>query len=88
MGNQLPTESSEVVGNFGIYMAYLLVSSGHLPLMNFIIFFAFLGQGLIARLAWAEKSFKAKHVEEVAAPVVKMARLLSFVVHLAAAAGP
>ena len=87
MGKSLPTESSEVMANFGIYMAYLLLSSGHLPLMNFILFVAFLGEGLIARLAWAEKSFKAKHVEEVAAPVVKMARLLSFMVHLAAAAG-
>ena len=55
--------------------------------MNIILFVAFLGEGLIARVAWVEKSFKAKYVEEVAAPVVKMARLLSCMVHLAAAAG-
>ena len=55
--------------------------------MNLIVFVAFLGEGLIARVAWLEKSFKAKYVEEVAAPVVKMARVLSFMVHLAAAAG-
>ena len=87
MRNKLPTESSEVVGNFGIYMAYALVSSGHLPLMNFILFLAFLGEGLVARVAWVEKRFKAKYVEAVAGPVVKMARLLSFMVHVAAAAG-
>ena len=87
MREKLPTQSSEFVGNFGIDMAYLLLSSGHLPLMNFILFVAFLGEGLIARLAWAEKSFEDKYVEEVAAPVVKMARLVSFMVHLAAAAG-
>ena len=87
MRNKLPTQSSEVVGSFGVHMAYLLVSSGHLPLMNFTLFIAFLGEGFIARVAWVEKRFEAKHVEEVAVPVVKMARVLSFMVHLAAAAG-
>ena len=87
MRKKLPTESSEIVGSFGIYMAYALVSSGHLPLMNFIIFASFLGEGFIARVAWVEKSFKAKYVNQVAAPVVKMARVLSFMVHLAAVAG-
>ena len=87
MRNKLPTESSEIVGNFGMYIAYALVSSGHLPLMNFILFVSFLGGGFIAKVAWVEKSFKAKYVKEVAAPVVKMARVLSFMVHLAAVAG-
>ena len=87
MRNKLPAESSEVVGNFGIYVAYALVSSGHLPLMNFILFLAFLGEGLVARVAWVEKRFEAKYVQVVAGPVVKMARLLSFMVHVAAAAG-
>ena len=87
MRKKLPTESSEIVGNFGIYMAYALVSSGHLPLMNFILFVSFLGEGFIARVAWVEKSFKAKYVKEVAAPVLNMARVLSFMVHLAAVAG-
>ena len=35
--DKLPTESASIVGNFGIYMAYALVSSGHLPLMNFLL---------------------------------------------------
>ena len=87
MRNKLPTESSEVVGNFGIYMAYALVSSGHLPLMNFILLLAFLGEGLIVRVAWVEKRCEAKYVKVVAGPVVKMARNLSFMVHLAAVAG-
>ena len=55
--------------------------------MNFILFLAFLCEGLVARVAWLEKSFKAKYVADVAAPVVKMARLLSLMVHLASAAG-
>ena len=87
MCGKLPTESGAVVGTSGIYMAFALVSSGHLPLMNFILHLAFLGEGLLARVAWAEKSFKAKYVADVTAPVVKMARLLSLMVHLASAAG-
>ena len=35
---KLPTDSGAVMGTFGIYMAYALVSSGHLPLMNLILF--------------------------------------------------
>ena len=87
MRGSLPTESGAVMGTLGIYMAHALVSSGHLPLMNFILHLAFLGEGLVARVAWAEKSFKARYVADVAAPVVKMAQLLSLMVHLASAAG-
>ena len=76
MRDNLPTESDAVVGNFGIYIAYALVSSGHLPLMNLILFLAFMGEGLVARVAWIQKRLDAKHVEDVAAPVVKMARVL------------
>ena len=71
------------MGNLGIYMAYVLVSSGHLPLMNLILLLAFLGEGLVARVAWAQKSFGAQHVQNVATPVVEMARVLSLMVHLA-----
>ena len=87
MRGSLPTESGAVVGTLGIYMAHALVSSGHLPLMNFILHLAFLGEELVARVAWAEKSFKAKYVADIAAPVVKMAQLLSLMLHLASAAG-
>ena len=83
----LPTESGQIVGNFGIYVAYALVSSGHLPLMNFVLLLACLGEGLVARVAWVEKCLKPTYVKDVAAPVVKMARLLSLVVHLASVAG-
>ena len=51
----LPTESGAIAGNLGIYMAYMLVSSGHLPLMNLILLLAALGEGLVARVAWAQK---------------------------------
>ena len=68
-------------------MSYALVSSGHLPLMNVILLLAFLSEGLVARVAWVEKCFKAKYVEDVATLVVKMARLPSLMLHLAAAAG-
>ena len=87
MVGKLPRHSGAIVGNFGIYMAYALVSSGHLPLMNFILLLAFLGEGLVGRVAWVEKRLKAKHVKNVAAPVVKMARLVSLMVHLASVAG-
>ena len=87
MRGTLPTESGAVMGTLGIYMAHVLVSSGHLPSMNFILHLALLGEGLVARVAWAEKSFKARYVADVAAPVVKMAQLLSLMVHLASAAG-
>ena len=87
MAGRLPTESGAIVGNIGIYMAYALMSSGHLPLMNIILLLAFLGQEVVARVAWVEKSFKARYVADVAAPAVKMAKLLSLMVHLASAAG-
>ena len=41
----------------------------------------------VARVAWGKKSFEATCVADVAAPVVKMAKLLSLMVHLASAAG-
>ena len=85
--NKLPTESGAIVGNLGIYMAYVLVSSGHLPLMNLILLLAFLGEGLVARVAWAQKCFGAQHIQNVAAQVVEMARVLSLMVHLASASG-
>ena len=44
-------------------------------------------EGLLARIAWAEGRFKALDCENVIAPVVNMARLLSLMVHLASAAG-
>ena len=87
MRGKLPTESGAVVGNLGMYMAYALMSSGHLPLMNIILFLAFLGEGLVARVAWAEQHLRVKNVQVVAAPVVRTARLLSLIVHLASAAG-
>ena len=87
MAGRLPTESGAIVGNIGIYMAYALMSSGHLPLMNIILLLAFSGLELVARVAWVEKSFEATDVADVAAPVVKMAKLLSIMVHLASAAG-
>ena len=82
----LPTESGEVVGNFGILIAYAMLSSGHLPLMNFVLLLTFFSQGLVARVAWAKSRLNAKYVENVAAPVVKIARLLSLMVYLASAA--
>ena len=69
-------------------MAYAMVSSGHLPLMSIILLLALWGEGLVARVAWDQKSFKAQQVQEVAAPMVKTARLLSMMMHLASAAGP
>ena len=50
MAGRLPRESGAIAGNIGIYMAYALLSSGHLPLMNFILLLAFLGEGLVASL--------------------------------------
>ena len=85
--DELPTESGSIVADIGIYMVYVLVSSGHLPLINFVLLLAVLGQGLVARVAWAQKNFRAQHVQNVAAPVVEIARLLSLVVHLASIAG-
>ena len=84
---RLPEESGAIVGNLGIYMAYMLVSSGHLPLMNLILLLAFWGEGLVARVARAQKCLRAQHVQDIAAPAVEMARLLSLMVHLASAVG-
>ena len=69
MRGKLPTESGAVVGTLGIYVAFGLVSSGHLPLMNFILYLAFLGEGLVARVAWVEKCLKNEDVQNVAALV-------------------
>ena len=55
--------------------------------MNVILLIAFLCEGLVAKVAWVERCLKAKYVEDVAALVVKMARVLSLMVHLASAAG-
>ena len=75
MRDKLPTESGEVVGNFGIYMAYALVSSGHLPLMSVVLLLAFLGEGLVARVAWSKQHLKAQYAKNVAAPVVNLVAL-------------
>ena len=83
--NRLPKESATIVGSFGIFMAYAMLSSGHLPLISFILSLTFLGEGLVARVAWARKCFHAEEAKNVAAPVVKMSRLLSMIVQLAAA---
>ena len=48
---------------------------------------AFLCEGLVVRVAWAQKCFGAQHVQNVAAPLVETARLLSLLVHLASAVG-
>ena len=74
------------MGNFAIYMVYALMSSGHLPLMMPILLLGILGEGLVARVAWAEGRLEADEVRNVAAPAVKLAQLLSLVVHLASAA--
>ena len=85
--NELPAESSAVLAQIAIHMAYAMVSSGHLPLMMPILLLAFLAEGLVARVAWAEGRCKAGHAQNVAAPALKMTRLLSMMVHLASVAG-
>ena len=45
--NQLRTGAEPVLGNFGIYMAYAMVSSGHLPLMMPVLLLSFLAEGLV-----------------------------------------
>ena len=67
MSGKLPTEAGAIVGNFGICMAYALVASSHLPLMNFVLLLAFFGEGFVARVAWVEKSFKATYVQNLVA---------------------
>ena len=84
----LPVKSGEVLtGNFSIYMAYAMVSSGHLPLMMPMLLLAVSIAGLIARVAWAERGIGSVYVENVAALVLKVTRLLALMVHLASAAG-
>ena len=39
--NKLPKASGAIVGKLGIYMTYVLMSSGHLPLMKFVLLLAF-----------------------------------------------
>ena len=85
---KLPVKSGELLaGNFAIYMAYAMVSSGHLPLMMPMLLLAISIAGLVARFAWAERGIGPMYVENVAAPVVKLTRLLSLMAHLASAAG-
>ena len=67
MRNMLPKESGAVLGNFGVYMAYAIVSSGHLPLMLPMLLLACLIKGLMARVAWAQGCFKEEHLNNVAA---------------------
>ena len=85
--DKLPTDSGTIVGSFALQLAYAMMSSGHLPLMMPVLLLGLLGKGLVARVGWAEKSFQAEHVEDVAAPAVKMARLFSLMVQLASVAG-
>ena len=47
MIGKLPTESEAVLGNFAIYMAYAMVSSGHLPLMMPMLLLAGLSAGQV-----------------------------------------
>ena len=44
-----PKESGAILGNFAIYLAYAMVSSGHLPLMMPMILLAFSIEALVAR---------------------------------------
>ena len=85
--DKLSTDSGAIVASFALQLAYSMMSSGHLPLMMPVLLFGLLGKGLMARVGWAENHFQAEHVENVAAPAVKMARLLSLMVQLASIAG-
>ena len=38
-------EPGAVLGNFAVYMAYAMVSAGHLPLMMPVLLLAFLAEG-------------------------------------------
>ena len=55
------------VGNFGIYMAYAMMSSGHLPLMSFIFLLALSGEGLVAKVAWDQRCLDAQYVQNLVA---------------------
>ena len=61
------TFSGAVVGDFAIYIAYAMVSSGHLPLMMPMLFIAFLAEGFVTRVTWAEKCLKATSFRNAAA---------------------
>ena len=54
MRDASPMESGAVLGNMAIYMAYAMVSSGHLPLVMPMLLLAFLAEGLVVRVAWAK----------------------------------
>ena len=41
----------EVLGNLAVYMAYAMVSSGHLPLMMLMLLLAFLAEGQTQKCA-------------------------------------
>ena len=43
-------EEGALLGSFGIYMAFAMMSSGHLPLMMLMLLLAFLAEGLVARV--------------------------------------
>ena len=64
---KLPDDSGAVLGNFAIYMAYAMVSSGHLPLMMPMLLIAFLAEELVARVSWAEGHLGALCLQNVAA---------------------
>ena len=64
-----PMESGAVLGNMAVYMAYAMVSSGHLPLMMPMLLLAFLAEGLVVRSAWAERRLKRAEVRDAAALV-------------------
>ena len=59
-----PAESGDALGNFAISMAYALASSGHLPLMMPMLLLVCLAEGLVARVAWAERPFQSVYVPE------------------------
>ena len=64
-----PMEAGAVLGNMAIYMAYAMVSSGHLPLMMPMLLVAFLAEGLVVRVAWAERRFELAKAQDAAALV-------------------
>ena len=87
-GSSQVKTSGEVLAKFAIYMAYATVSSGHLPLMLPLLLLAVCIVGLLVVDAWAQRGIlPVHHVQNIAAPVLRMTRLLSLIVHLASAAG-
>ena len=77
----------EVLANLAICMAYAMVSSGHLPLMMPMLLLTVFTAGLVAKVAWAERRFGPVYNQSVAAPVLRMTRLLALIMHLASVAG-